>query len=119
MPVLKIKKTDGTWQEVWGCISTGAGGGGSMPKLTTVTIPASGWTESTSYYSQVIPVNGVNVNSRLEMLPTPAQISMLQEAEISLTITNNNGVVTVYSFYGKPSSNIDMQILITDVEVIA
>ena len=118
MPVLKIKKTDGTWQEVWGCISTGIGGG-SMPKLTTVTIPASGWSESASYYSQVIAVNGVNVNSRLEMLPTPAQISMLQEAEISLTITNNNGVVTVYSFYGKPSSDMEMQILITNVEVVA
>ena len=117
MPVLKIKKTDGTWQEVWGCMSTGTGSG-AMPKLTTVTIPTDGWTESTSYYSQVISVNGVNVNSRLEMLPTPAQISILQESEISLTITNNNGVVTVYSFYGKPEQDLQMQILITDVEVI-
>lgn len=118
MPVLKIKKSDGTWQEVWGCMSSGIGGG-SIPKLTTVTIPVSGWNQSASYYSQVIVVNGVNVNSRLEMLPTPSQISSLQEAEISLTITNNNGVVTVYSFYGKPSSDLEMQILITDVEVIS
>ena len=118
MPVLKIKKADGGWQEVWGCISAGSSGG-SMPKLTTVSIPASGWSGITSPYSQVITVNGVNVNSRLELLPTPAQISELQEAEISLTVTNNNGTVTLYSFYGKPESNMEMQILITDVEVIS
>ena len=118
MPVLKIKKTDGTWQEVWGCINSSATGG-SLPKLTTITIPASGWSGSASPYSQVVAVNGVNVNSRLELLPTPTQISELQEAEISLTITNNNGVVTVYSFYGKPASDMEMQILITDVEVIS
>lgn len=118
MPVLKIKKTDGTWQEVWGCMSTGTSSA-SMPKLTTVTISASGWSDSSSPYSQVVAVNGVNVNSRLELLPTPAQISELQEAEISLTVTNNNGVVTVYSFYGKPESDLEMQILITDVEVIS
>ena len=116
MPVLKIKKTDGTWQEVWGALSTLSG---ALPKLVTVTIPASGWGGSSSPYSQVISVSNVNANSRLEMLPTPAQISELQEAEISLTITNNNGVVTVYSFYGKPASDMVMQILITDVEVIS
>lgn len=119
MPVLKIKKTDGTWQEVWGCISAGTSGGADAPKLTSIVIPASGWQGSASPYSQVITVNGVNANSRLELLPTPTQISELQEAEISLTVTNNNGVVTVYSFYGKPSSDLEMQILITDVEVIS
>ena len=118
MPVLKIKKTDGTWQEVWGCISSGVSTG-SMPKLTTVTIPASGWSGSSSPYSQVVAINGVNVNSRLELLPTPAQIAELQEAEISLTVTNNNGTVTIYSFYGKPESDMEMQVLITDVEVIS
>lgn len=118
MPVLKIKK-NGSWVEVWGALSGGSGGGASMPKLTTITIPASGWEGSSSPYSQVVTVNGVNANSRLELLPTPTQISELQEAEISLTVTNNNGVVTVYSFYGKPSSDLEMQILITDVEVIS
>ena len=117
MPVLKIKKSDGTWQEVWGCMNSSSGG--AMPKLMTVTIPVAGWSGNASPYNQVIAMNGVNVNSRLEMLPTPDQILMLQELEISLTITNNNGVVTVYSFYGKPESDMEMQILVTDVEVVS
>ena len=37
MPVLKIKKTDGTWQEVWGCVSTGSGSA-DTPKLISITI---------------------------------------------------------------------------------
>lgn len=28
MPVLKIKRADGSWQEVWGAVNTGSGGGG-------------------------------------------------------------------------------------------
>lgn len=116
MPVLKIKKTDGTWQEVWGAL--GSGGGASMPKLTTVTIPVSGWEGSMSPYSQVISVNGVNVNSKLDLLPTSTQISELQSEEISLTASNNNGVVTIFAIGNKPTSSYEMQLLITDVEVI-
>lgn len=117
MPVLKIKK-NGVWQEVWGALNGGAGGA-SMPKLATITMSASNWSGSTSPYSQIVSVNGVNANSKLDLQPTPSQITELQDAEISLMATNNNGVVTVYAFGGKPSTDMTMQILITDVEVIA
>jgi hypothetical protein len=117
MPVLKIKKTDGTWQEVWGAASDGLGGG-TLPKLTTVSIPTSGWQGSNNLYSQVVECNGVNVNSKLDLQPTPTQIVELQDAEISLMATNNNGVVTVYAFNGKPSNDITMQMLITEVVVV-
>lgn len=117
MPVLKIKKTDGTWQEVWGCMSTGTGGG-SMPKLTTVTIPASGWTGSSSPYSQVISCNGVDVNSKLDLQPTPNMIVELQDAEISLMLTNSNGIVTAWAINGKPTKDYTVDVLITEVAVV-
>jgi hypothetical protein len=115
MPVLKIKK-NGSWVEVWGALSSASG---TLPKLTTVSIPASGWGGSVSPYSQVVTVSGVNANSKLDLQPTSAQIAELQDADISLMASNNNGVVTVYAFGGKPSSDYEMQMLITDVEVIA
>ena len=118
MPVLKIKKNDGTWQEVWGALSDAANTA-SKPKLATITISASKWGGSTSPYSQVVSVSGVNANSKLDLQPTPAQIVELQDAEISLMASNNNGIVTIYSFYGKPSQDMQMQLLITDVEVIS
>lgn len=119
MPVLKIKKTDGSWQEVWGCISTSTSGGSAdAPKLTTVTIPASGWSGESNPYSQVISCNGVNVASKLDLQPTPAQIVELQDAEISLMLTNNQGVVTAWAIGGKPTQDYEMAVLITEVTIV-
>jgi hypothetical protein len=114
MPVLKIKK-NGSWVEVWGSISGGSTGGAAAPKLTNITIPAAHWVGSVSPYSQVVLCNGVNVNSKLDLQPTPTQIVELQDAEISLVATNNNGVVTVYAIGNKPASDYTMQMLITEV----
>ena len=117
MPVLKIKKTDGTWQEVWGVADKDTNA--NAPRLVTVTIPVSGWGGSNNLYSQVLNISGVNANSKLDLQPTPTQVLELQESEIALMVTNNAGVATIYSLYGKPSSDMRMQILITDVEVIS
>lgn len=117
MPVLKIKKTDGTWQEVWGCMSAGTDNA-DAPKLTSITMPATGWSGSSNPYSQVVACNGVNVNSKLDLQPTPTQIVELQDAEISLMATNNNGVVTVWAIGNKPTSDYTMDVLITEVVVV-
>lgn len=115
MPVLKIKK-NGSWVEVWG--ATSGASGGSLPKLTTINIPASGWEGADGNYSQVLNINGVNANSKLDLLPSPSQFNSLQNEGVALTISNNNGVVTIFAISGKPTSDYDMQLLITDVEVI-
>jgi hypothetical protein len=118
MPVLKIKKNDGTWQEVWGCINTGTGGCADAPKLTSITMSAANWSGSNNPYSQVVSCNGVNVNSKLDLQPTPTQIVELQDAEISLMATNDHGVVTIWAIGNKPTSDMTMQILITEVSVV-
>lgn len=118
MPVLKIKKTDGSWQEVWGALSGGSGDGAAMPKMTTITMPSNAWAGSSNPYSQVVSCSGVNVNSKLDLQPTPAQIVALQDAEISLMLTNNNGVVTAWAIGGKPTVNYTMDVLITEVTVV-
>lgn len=118
MPVLKIKKTDGTWQEVWGCTSTGTGSGADAPKLTNISIPASGWQGTSSPYSQVVACNGVNVNSKLDLQPTPAQIVELQDTETALMATNTNGVVTIWAIGTKPTTTYNMDVLITEVTVV-
>jgi hypothetical protein len=118
MSVLKIKKTDGTWQEVWGCMSTGTGSGADAPKLTSVTMLAANWSGNSNPWSQVISCNGVNVNSKLDLQPTPTQIVELQDAEISLMLTNNQGTVTAWAIGGKPTSDMTMDVLITEVTVV-
>jgi hypothetical protein len=118
MPVLKIKKADGTWQEVWGCMSAGTGGGGVTPKLTSVIMLAENWVGDSNPWSQVVSVNGVNVNSKLDLQPNPTQIVALQDAEISLMLTNNQGIVTAWAIGNKPAEDYEISVLITEVDVV-
>ena len=112
MPVLKIKKADGAWQEVWGALTEAAT---NAPKLTNINILAGAWIGASHPYSQVVACNGVNANSKLDLQPTPIQIAALQDAEISLMLTNNNGVVTAWAIGNKPTSDYTMDVLITEV----
>lgn len=116
MPVLKIKK-DGEWVEVWGALNDGSGGA-STPKLATVTIFASNWSGSTAPYSQIVTVSGIGSNSKIDLQPTPIQIVELQESETALMAANDGGIVTIYAFNNKPSTDMTMQALITEVAVI-
>jgi hypothetical protein len=118
MPVLKIKKTDGTWQEVWGCTNNGSSGGADVPKLTSITMLANAWTGENSPYSQVVACNGVNENSKLDLQPTPMQIVDLQDAEISLMLTNDQGLITAWAIGDKPQTDLVMSVLITEVELV-
>lgn len=116
MPVLKIKK-NGVWQEVWGSLS-GSSSSVDAPKLTTISMPVSAWKGSNNLYSQVVSVSGVNANSKLDLQPTPTQVVELQDAEISLMATNNNGAVIIYAIGNKPTSDYVMNVLITEVVVV-
>ena len=117
MPVLKIKK-NGEWVEVWGSTSGTTGDGAPAPKLTSITMLANAWSGSNNLYSQNIIVNGVGPNSKLDLQPTPMQIINLQDAEISLMLTNEGGVVTAWAINGKPTEDYTMSVLITEVSVV-
>jgi hypothetical protein len=87
-----------------------------IPKSTTATLPAADWiSASIGLYSQVITVNGVTANSKVDLQPTALQIVELQNADIAFMTENNDGVITVYAIGGKPESDYTMQALITEV----
>lgn len=115
MPVLKIKKSDGTWQEVWGALSDPTV---SAPRSTYIDLLADAWLGSSQPYSQVVSISGINANDKIDLLPTAQQILSLQNEDVSLVAENNNGILTIYSMGGKPSIDFNMQILITAVTFI-
>lgn len=90
----------------------------TAPKITTISIPAASWTGNAAPYSQVVTVNGVTANSKVDLQPTATQIIALQDADIMLMTENNDGVVTVYAIGGVPISDYTMQALITEVVVV-
>ena len=87
-------------------------------KLTYITILSTSWIGDSNLWSQVVVCSGVTVNSKLDLQPTPSQIIELQDAEISLMATNEDGVITVYAIGNKPTSDMTIQVLITEVAVV-
>lgn len=89
-----------------------------LPKTTTVTILAANWTGEVNPWSQVVTVNGVTENSKVDLQPTALQIVSLQNDEISLMLQNDAGVVTAWAIGNKPTEDYTMQVLITEVVML-
>lgn len=87
----------------------------TVPTVTSITLSASSWSGSANPYSQVVTISAANANSKIDLQPTAAQIVTLQNQEIQLMVENNNGVCTCYAIGGKPTSDMTMDVLITEV----
>lgn len=89
-----------------------------MPRVSTISLPKASWTGSASPYYQTVSVNTVTSSTKIELNPTVSQIVSLQSNDIALMAENNAGVVTIYSFGGKPSSDMTMQVTLTEVAYV-
>ena len=102
--------------KVW--INTSEEGTGVVPLLpiiTSVSLPANGWT-GFNPYSQTVDVPSASSTSMITLQPSAAQIKILQDEEITMTVENDgNGVITFYTIGAIPSFDMTMQILITAV----
>lgn len=86
-----------------------------LPIVTSVNLPASGWTGSNPY-SQTVDVPSASSMSMITLQPSAQQIVALQDEEISMTVENDgNGVITFYAINGIPTFDMTMQILISAV----
>ena len=89
-----------------------------LPRVATITLAAASWTGSASPYYQTVSINTVTSATKIDLQPTVAQITSLQNADIALMAENTNGTVKVYSFGGKPSADMTMQALLTEVSYV-
>ena len=89
-----------------------------LPRVATITLPASAWTGSSEPYSQVVNIATVTTSSKIDLQPSAQQIVDLQNAETSLMIGNDGGVVTCYAIGNKPTVNYTMQVLIQEVAYV-
>lgn len=89
------------------------GGGGVSGKLTSIVLPAADWKGGESPYSQAVTVEGISVNSVIDLHPTLEQISLLHNT--GLMAVNDGGSVTVYAVGDKPEEDIQIQATLTEV----
>ena len=84
-------------------------------KTASVTLAADSWTGTESPYSQVVTIDGVTANSKVDLNPTGEQLNSLATNRTILNTANDNGTVTVYAVGNKPTEDYTMQVTITEV----
>jgi hypothetical protein len=89
-----------------------------LPRLTTISLLASNWVGGSAPYSQDVEIATVTSATKIDLQPTVSQIVDLQNQDIALMAENNNGTIKVYSFGGKPSGDMTMQVLLTEVSYV-
>ena len=83
--------------------------------VTSVNLLASNWQGSSAPYSQVVTINGVTPNTKVDLTPTAAQTAELQDDDIAFIAENDYGIVTVWSINCKPEKDYDIQATLTEV----
>ena len=89
-----------------------------LPRVSTITLAADGWTGNSAPYSQVVEINTATPVTKVELNPTAMQIVNLQNDDIALMAQNDAGTITVYSFGGKPSASMTVQVTLTEVSYV-
>ena len=89
--------------------------GGAAVKLAEITLLASAWKGAESPYSQVVEVESVSVNSKVDLQPSVAQLEIFHEKDIAFSTENDGGVVTVYAIGDKPMNDYTIQATIMEV----
>ena len=88
-----------------------------IPKETSITLLLSKWVGSASPYSQVVTINGVTSNTRVDLIPTPEQLVNWENKNLAFTTENDNGVVTIYAIGDKPQNDYTIEVVLTEVEL--
>ena len=89
-----------------------------LPRVSTISLPASAWSGTKEPYSQVVEIATATASSKIDLQPSAQQIVDLQNAEISLMIGNDGGILTCYAIGNKPTVDYTMQVLIQEVAYV-
>ena len=68
-------------------------------------------------YTQVVTVNGVTANSFIDICFSPTQLETFSAKDLSFSVVNAGGEVTVTCVGQKPMSNYRLQVKITEVSI--
>lgn len=90
----------------------------TMAKIDEVTLLANAWVGEDEYYTQVVEVKGITPTCDLEFRFTDEQIGIFYNKEVTLKITNNNGVAVVSLFGQKLVNDYTLQVKYMEVEYV-
>lgn len=89
-----------------------------LPRIANIALSAANWVGDSEPYSQPVKVTSVTACSKVDLQPTAQQIVDLQNAETSLMIENDGGVLTCYAIGVKPTVDYNIDVLIQEVSYV-
>lgn len=87
----------------------------SPVRIDTIELLAAAWEGESSPYSQIVTIDGITVNSQVDLKPNAEQLSIFHNKDLAFVTENEYGVVTVYAIGDKPANDYTMQVSITEV----
>lgn len=94
------------------------GGGGGVEKIVSITLPVDTWKGAISPYTQKLKVEGVSVNSILDLAGEAEALDILTESRCVIYLRNDNGEVTAVAAGGKPKSTLTLQATIREGVIV-
>ena len=92
----------------------------AVVKKTTITLYEAAWDGDNGEYTQIVDMlkDKVTPNSQVDLQITDEQMKIFKGKDISFTVKNVGGTVTVKCYGVKPSQDYDVQVSIMEVEFI-
>lgn len=85
------------------------------PKYKELTLSTS-WSGNESPYSQSVTVAGATANTKVDIQPSTTVLAqMIEDGTTALFIENNNGILTAFAIGKKPSTQLTVQVTLTEV----
>ena len=84
-------------------------------RIAYVTLLSSAWEGEENLYSQVVTIDGVTKNTQIDLTPSPEQLAVFYNKDLTFVTENENGVVTVYAIGQKLQNDYTIQATLTEV----
>lgn len=94
------------------------GGSSGGNHISTINAPVANWKGGDSPYSQVIDIENISVNSKIDLQLSADQMELFFDQTIAFTTVNEDGVVTLFAIGDKPKADCTFQITITEVVAV-
>ena len=88
---------------------------GTSIRMCEVALPLANWKGAESPFSQQVPLEGISIRSKVDLLPSAEQLESFRSQELALTTENRDGVLTVFAIGDKPRQDLSMQAVMTEV----
>lgn len=95
-----------------------SGSGGTSSKLTVIYAAVADWKGGTSPYSQTVQVDGISLNSKVDIQISPEMLGLLYNQDITFTVENRGGEVTVFAVGDKPAVDCEFQATVSEIVAI-